>query len=247
MAKITAKEVTNGMKFTLEKDEEYGFCWEKGKDFLSTMHNPPLKSEIMITKATYKDGGTQLLDFSIKGDPKEYTTHWITFKNNTMYQSGVTAPKTGVIVTSTGPFAGFDLALKSTEIQNFATSGFMIYSIELEFVGTFTGAKKLSTKLINTIKTSPGFAAECKHILTEHLKARETKIKEYIAKTDRTKLRKSWKRQMGAPVHVWYKAGKIVFEMSLTEDFNTVLEHIEKQVDYFVRAKTTNVPFYKTE
>ena len=118
MAKITAKEVTDGMAFQLEKDEEYGFCWEKGKDFLATACNPPLKSEILVTKATYKDSGIQFIDFKVKGDPKEYTTHWSTFKNNTKFLSGVAAPKTGVVVTSIGPYAGFDLQLKSTEVHD---------------------------------------------------------------------------------------------------------------------------------
>lgn len=243
MAKLTMKQITNGMEFILEShDEDCRFCWEKGDDYLYTRLNPPIRSIITVTKAPYKESGVALIDFTIKGDPKEYSANWSIFRNHTTYKSGIVGKKPIIEITSAGPYGGFDIKVKSTHIQDYIDGlGFATNEVDVEFIGTFNGGKKVTTKMINEIKKTAGFSDKLKEILIENLEAKEKQVKEYIKKYDPVKVRGTSYQDI--KVQTWYKSGKVTFDIYLTDDFDTVKENVKKQVDYFVKSKKTNLGY----
>lgn len=243
MAKLSAKEMVVGMIFQVisqDKDLEFGF------DPFASLMSPgvivPTGTPIEVMKAPYKVQGSQRVDFRIVGDTKVSASFWGIFRNNTEMVSGTPAIVTPIAVISMGRFAGFDLKVARVELEDYISGlGFSQLKVYFEFIGSITGTTKVSTKLINQIKTSPGFKSEILAQIDHVIVSRWSEIDAFILKINPSE--PYFKSAYDNRIVTWYSGDKLLFEINMMDDFTTLRSDIERQVDIFIASKSTNTRF----
>ncbi|MHA6250414.1 hypothetical protein [Oceanobacillus sp. CAU 1775] len=238
MVRISPEQITTGMVFSLKRNDEFYFCREIGLSETGVGVNPPLESELTIVKPPYREVGGDHIDFTINGDSKHYTTQWQIFRSNTrLISEKPTTKKRVKKLTTPGPFNGFDINVRRTIIEDYRYLNFSALKVIIEFVGT---GQRINAKLVNDIKASPGFADRLREVLLEELNSRKTKVLNTIEDYDPQKLDDFTKKYNRAPVETRFKNGRIAFVMYLTDEYDVIVENMEKQVERFVEVETKN-------
>jgi len=108
----------------------------------------------------------------------------------------------------------------------------------VEFVGTFTGKSKMNTKLITQIKNEPGFKDEILKLIDAEFIGRRPSIDTAITRinTKASYFLSQYDRRMVT----WYSGGKLLLELSIMDDYTTFRRDIERLIDVFIQAKSTN-------
>lgn len=248
MKKFTMKEISEGMVFEQTVYQDDPFIWQKGSTPFGGVYEFPTGSVFTVTNPPFKKQGVTLINFSVKGTEGEFEAHWKFFKERTNFLSGEPLEKIGIGITSKGPFAGFDISVgkvRFSEKDFVDFMGYAIVKIEIVFEGEFEGAKKVNTKIINTIKKSKGFKEKCFSLLKEVLDQEKEYITDCIDLTNKKDFEVSSESEKNAPINTFYKAGKLEFEIILTAPLETVYKHLEIQMDNFVNSHKTNVYFHE--
>lgn len=244
MAKLTAKETQAGLFFIpdVTKPESLTFWRTAEKDVFGRVDRQlptSFTGTIEVIRPVYKENGGNLIDFQLPNDPDSYTTHWITFRTATVFSSGTPAAKPVLSVTSSGPFGGFDIQVADQQMSEEKTShGYFEFRIRIEFIGTFAGGKKITTKLINHIKTEPGFLQKLRDLLHDTLETRRPEIdRSVILATPTASITPM------EPVRTWYANGAVDFVFTLSEPVRILQLYADRQAQYFVHSNKTSLKY----
>lgn len=262
MKKLTMNNVTKGMVFKVTSvDEGYlnvvlglGALKDSRREsvFGITM-NPEVGDLVRIVRPPYGSGGKRI-DWELVGIEEDdglagvWESFWSSFKAQTEYVFGEVKPTIEKELVNTGDslgkFKGFDVGISSYEVQDymdFIQKPHISVGIILEFKGDFKGSKKLTTKHINQIKSSEGFAAHVTNIVNKELDENKKEFNKYYgeikAQTETPELISSSE----------YTGGKVRLEVVSGNNLGETKQRYLNLINQFVEAKNCRVQIVSEE
>lgn len=236
MRKPNAKQIIPGMIYTVTSNDNtlpFGMLLDQDGYLNGVKDIPvPIGTQIETVTAVYK-GPSQRVDWRAVGSQDVYTSFWSIFKENTELMSGATATVEPVqgIPTNTGPYNGFDFRIKSVKFEDY-TPDMALASINIrcEFLGGFTGAKKLPTKLITQIKQSQGFTDAWRTALVDVLNKHQDEMLAILQFT----------RNCDMECATTYVNGDIETSIQIGQSLADIRQLLDRHIPEFIQSKTTN-------